>query len=216
MVIIIWVHNKILKCNPHPLFISGGNSAENYRNRKSNFSINVQVVCDSQLKCLDVVARWPGSAHDQTIFNNSSLKHRFESGQFRDGLLLGDSGYELKQYLLTPFLNPSSPAENLYNESHIRTRNTIERCFGVCKNRFPVLRRQITLNLARVQAIIVACFVLHNIAIDVNERNFGDNYNSTDTQTLEEIAAQSPELNYDPRNRLVQEYFLPLLNNNRP
>ncbi|KAH9638131.1 hypothetical protein HF086_014310 [Spodoptera exigua] len=106
--------------------------------------------------------------------------------------------------------------ENLYNESHIRTRNTIERCFGVCKNRFPVLRRQITLNLARVQAIIVACFVLHNIAIDVNERNFGDNYNSTDTQTLEEIAAQSPELNYDPRNRLVQEYFLPLLNNNRP
>ncbi|KAF9405831.1 hypothetical protein HW555_000653 [Spodoptera exigua] len=35
-------------------------------------------------------------------------------------------------------------------------------------------------------------------------------------RTLEEIAAQSPELNYDPRNRLVQEYFLPLLNNNRP
>ncbi|KAF9410465.1 hypothetical protein HW555_010467 [Spodoptera exigua] len=47
-------------------------------------------------------------------------------------------------------------------------------------------------------------------------RKLWDNYNSTDTQTLEEIAAQSPELNYDPRNRLVQEYFLPLLNNNRP
>ncbi|XP_022831024.1 putative nuclease HARBI1, partial [Spodoptera litura] len=79
----------------------GGDSAENYRNRKSNFSINVQLVCDSKLRCLDIVARWPGSVHDQTIFNNSFLKQRLESGQFRNSLILGDSGYELKQYLLT-------------------------------------------------------------------------------------------------------------------
>lgn len=164
---------------------------------------------------MDIVARWPGSVHDQTIFNNSFLKQRFESGQFGDSLILGDSGYELKRYLLTPFLNPASPAENLYNESHIRTRNTVERCFGVCKNRFPVLRRQITLKLDRVQAIIVACFVLHNFAIDANERNFEDNSCDLLTEPHEENAAQIPasNINSDTRNRLVQEYFLPLLNN---
>lgn len=202
-----------LDCTHITIKSPGGDSAENYRNRKSNFSINVQVVCDSKLKCLDIVARWPGSVHDQTIFNNSFLKRRFETRQFRDGLLLGDSGYELKQYLLTPFLNPSSPEQNLYNESHIRTRNTIERCFGVCKNRFPVLRRQITLKLDGVQAIIVACFVLHNIAIDINEVDFGENNATTDTPSVQETTAQGPELNNDARNRLVQEYFLPLLNN---
>lgn len=169
-------------------------------------------MCDSQLKCLDIVARWPGSAHDQTIFNNSSLKQKLESGQFKDGLLLGDSGYEMKQYLLTPFLDPTSPAENLYNESHIRTRNTVERCFGICKNRFPVLRRQVTLKLDRVQAIIVACFVLHNLAIDMNERNFGESYFSH-TYHNEDTEISNPGLYYnDVRNRLVQEYLLPLVN----
>lgn len=197
------------------LFFTGGNLAENYRDRKSVFSINVQVACDSHLRCMNIVARWPGSVHDQTIFNNSALKQKFESGQFGNGFLLGDSGYELKNYLLTPFLNPSSPAENLYNESHIRTRNTIERCFGVCKNRFPVLRRQITLKLNRVQAIIVSCFVLHNIAIDTNEPTFGENDSHGNSQEYHEdniIQTSQPTLN-NMRNKLVQEYFLPLLNN---
>ncbi|XP_039762384.1 putative nuclease HARBI1 [Pararge aegeria] len=190
-------------------------SAENYRNRKSKFSFNVQVACDSQLRCLNIVARWPGSVHDQTIFNNSSLKQKFESGEFENGLLLGDSGYELKQYLLTPFLNPSSAAENLYNESHIRTRNTIERCFGVCKNRFPVLRRQDTLKLNKVQPIIVACFVLHNIAIDTNETDFGDNNDfDDDVHIIEDAVTPSLQFGNNPRSRLVQQYFLPLLNKN--
>ncbi|KAF9800223.1 hypothetical protein SFRURICE_004436 [Spodoptera frugiperda] len=203
-----------LDCTHVTIQSPGGDSAENYRNRKSHFSINVQVVCDSQLRCLDIVTRWPGSVHDQTIFNNSFLKQRFESGQFGNSLILGDSGYELKQYLLTPFLNPSSPAENLYNEAHIRTRNTVERCFGVCKNRFPVLRRQITLNLNRVQAIIVACFVLHNIAIDANDRNFEDYSDSHIEPHEENLALSGSDFNNNTRNRLVQEYFLPLLNNN--
>lgn len=194
------------------LFLTGGNLAETYRDRKSNFSINVQVACDSHLRCMNIVARWPGSVHDQTIFNISALKQKFESGQFGNSFLLDDSGYELKNYLLTPFLNPSSPAENLYNEAHIRTLNTIEGCFGVCKNRFQVLRRQITLNLNRVQAIIVSCFVLHNIAIETNEESFGeDNSHGNSQEYHEDNQTSLPTLN-NIRNKLVQEYFLPLLN----
>lgn len=40
---------------------------------------------------------------------------------------------------MTPFLNPQTPAQQLYNESHIRTRNSIERLVGVLKRRFAIL-----------------------------------------------------------------------------
>lgn len=100
---------------------------EMFRNRKGYVSINVQEVCDADLKFLDIVARWPGSVHDSTIFNNCFLKHRFEGDFYRNGYLFGDGGHACKKYLLTPILNPVTPAEVAYNLAHIRTRNVIER-----------------------------------------------------------------------------------------
>jgi hypothetical protein len=52
------------------------------------------------------------------------------------GWLLGDFGYGLRQYLMTPKLNPSTQAEEKYNMAHAKTRVVIERAFGVCKSRF--------------------------------------------------------------------------------
>lgn len=46
---------------------------EEFRNRKGYFSLNVQAVCDADLRLMNVVARWPGSAHD-AIFKNSVLR----------------------------------------------------------------------------------------------------------------------------------------------
>jgi hypothetical protein len=63
------------------------------------------VVCGADLRITNIVARWRGSVHDARIFNESSLKTRFENGEF-EGLLLGDSGYSGLNYLLTPMLNP--------------------------------------------------------------------------------------------------------------
>lgn len=51
--------------------------------------MNVQLVCDSDMKIINIVARCPGSAHDTTIFNNSRLRARFEAGEFENAILLG-------------------------------------------------------------------------------------------------------------------------------
>ncbi|XP_041975889.1 putative nuclease HARBI1 isoform X2 [Aricia agestis] len=104
---------------------------EEFRNRKGYFSINVQGVCDADLRLMNVVARWPGSAHDATIFNNSILRAQCDAGEFGNRWMLGDSAYPNRPYLLTPILNPSTAADNRYNEAHIKTRNTVERNFNL-------------------------------------------------------------------------------------
>jgi len=146
------------------LIIAGGENAELFRNRKGYFSLNVQTVCNSNLEITNIVARWQGSVHDSTIFSNSRLRANFEDGAYKNSLLLGDSAYPSKQYLLTPLLNPQTAAERLYNESHIRTRNIIERLFGIWKRRFPILAIGMRYHLHRIMPIIVATAVLHNIA----------------------------------------------------
>nr|CAH7713995.1 unnamed protein product [Callosobruchus chinensis] len=85
-----------------------GRDADVFRNRKGYFSINTQVVDNKKLKIMDVVTRWPGSVHDQTVFNNSRIKARFQNNEFEDNVLLGDSGYANQNFVLTPLLNPAT------------------------------------------------------------------------------------------------------------
>ncbi|XP_045506094.1 putative nuclease HARBI1 [Colias croceus] len=145
-----------------------GDLSEAYVNRKGYYSLNVQVVCDSSLRIRDIVARWRGSVHDSRIFNESAIKERFENSEFH-GRLLGDSGYACTPYLFTPLLHPNNEKEEAYNKAHISTRNTIERCFGLWKQRFRCLLRGMYMKLSTAKTSIVALAVLHNIAIDMNE-----------------------------------------------
>lgn len=152
------------------------------------------------------MARWPGSAHDSNIFNNSRICSRFENGEFKDYVILGDGGYGLKPYLMTPLANPQSRGEKLYNESQIRTRNVIERTFGVMKRRFPILSLGIRLNVKTVMNIVVACAVLHNMCRFRNE-NLDENF----LIPLEIEEASENVLNEDTysstRNALIRNYF---------
>ena len=63
------------------------------------------------MEFLDVVAKWPGSHNDSFILNNSAIHDNFEMGRYGNGWLLGDSGYGLKRWLITPLNNPVTTAE---------------------------------------------------------------------------------------------------------
>ena len=121
------------------VLILGGPNAEVYRNRKGFFSLNVQVICNTENYILDIVSRWPGSTHDSHMFRNSFIQQRFENNEFDNAVLIGDSVYSLSNYLMTPLANPITPAEDLYNRSHISTRTIVERTIGIWKRRFAVL-----------------------------------------------------------------------------
>jgi len=166
----------------------GADDGEIYRNRKGFFSINVQLVCDCTGYISDVVARWPGSVHDSTIFDNSHIRARFETGQMK-GCLVGDGGYACRAYMLTPVINPTSPSEMAYNNAHAKARNCIERANGMLKRRFPALKYGIRMHVENILPVIVSTVVLHNIAVTV-----GDDEPGCDEQLTEYMATRRQQL----------------------
>ncbi|GFT07343.1 nuclease HARBI1 [Trichonephila clavipes] len=113
-------------------------------------------LCTYRVSRWNVVARWPGSAHDSTVFNNSAACLSLKTNAlYQDFHLLGDTGYACEKYLLTPFGNPRSLSEARYNKSHVLTRNTIERKYGILKRRFPCLSVGLNCHIDRVPAIVV-------------------------------------------------------------
>jgi len=145
----------------------GGDDTEIYRNRKGYISVNVQLVCDPENQILDVVARWPGSVHDSTVFDNSHLRAVLETGEV-EGHLIGDSGYACRPYMLTPVLKETSEAERRYNAAHASARNCIERTNGLLK-RFPCLKYGMRLRIDNTLAVVVATVILHKIAVLTRE-----------------------------------------------
>lgn len=198
-----------IDCSHVKIQSPGGEEAEVYRNRKGLFTMNVQAVCNSDMKFLNIVARWPGSTHDSSIFQASRVRTRFINGEMGDALLLGDSGYACLNWLLTPLLETRNRAEQLYNESQIKTRNVVERSFGIWKRRFPALAYGLRLQPLSAQAVI-ATAVLHNIAQDMSEP---DPLVDSDAEAvIEQLEIRDGQLhngidNANERRSLIDTYF---------
>ena len=55
-------------------------------------------------------------------------------------------------------------AKELFNFRHSSLRMTIERCFGVLKARFPILKLMPPYKPSRQRLIVIACCAIHNYA----------------------------------------------------
>lgn len=143
---------------------------DEYINRKGFPSFNVQAICNSSATFTNVVCTWPGSVHDARVWSNSLARPIMENNTC-GALLIGDEGYGNMPWLMTPFRNPNTAQQLLYNQIHTQERVVIERAFGQLKARFPILKGKMRLHTERVPTIVVACFVLHNVAKYLREEN---------------------------------------------
>nr|XP_023025033.1 putative nuclease HARBI1 [Leptinotarsa decemlineata] len=138
--------------------------------RKGYPSMNVQATCNALEQFTSISAEWPGSVHDGRVWRNSHVRNIVSQ---YDGAvcLLGDSGYGLSPWLITPFKRPRTHQEREFNLIHAGERVIIERCFGQLKRRFPILG--VTLN--NIPQVVVNCAVLHNIAKQLKDDfEYGD------------------------------------------
>lgn len=154
-----------LGCTHIKIKSPGDHNTGKFRNRRKFFSINVQTVCDAQLRIQNIVAKWPGGSKDKDIFQASDIKQRFENNEFKDCVLIAGAGYTPLSYLITRMPQPTAFVDSIFNESLNFTLKHTSKLYSNWKNRFPVLSLGIGVkDLDKIQAIIMATAVLHNIA----------------------------------------------------
>ena len=147
---------------------------DDFVNRKNFHSINVQGMTDPDCKFADIVAKWPGGTHDSFIFSVSEVKHYLEQNHttIEHSLVIGDSGYALKPYLMTPYENPTTRQQIRFNTTHKTCRSSVERSIRQLKRRFCCLKEGLRVQPEKACLIIVACVILHNIAKMLDEEDF--------------------------------------------
>jgi len=97
-----------------------------------------------------------------------------------------------------------------YNIIHSRTRGIVERTFGVWKRRFPCLSKGLSTKLLTSTTIVVACAVLHNLALILND-NLEEEEDDEETENMNEVPVSQPH--WQPgdgfiiRNTLIERLF---------
>ncbi|KAJ2942141.1 hypothetical protein O0L34_g11054 [Tuta absoluta] len=143
-----------------------------FYNRKGYYSINCQGVTNAKGKIISINPNFPGSVHDAAVWRASALSSHMET-EFLQGMedqwLLGDKGYPLLPWLMTPVSAPETEAEINYNTAHTSARNIVEMTFGRLKNKLRCLHKHRTLHYEPPKAakIIVACCTIYNMFCDV-------------------------------------------------
>ena len=143
------------------------------RNRKGWVSQNVLGVCDFNMLFTYVLAGWEGQAHDGRVLDDACLRKglRCPRGKY----YLADAGYALSWMTLTPYrgiryhLKEWSRArdkpqnkEELFNLRHASARNVVERIYGVCQKRFPILTSMHAYPIETQAKLVKCAFLMHN------------------------------------------------------
>ncbi|XP_056381956.1 putative nuclease HARBI1 isoform X1 [Hyla sarda] len=194
----------------HIALIPTNAEEQSYRNRKMLHSLNVQMICGPSGEILDVVARFPGGTHDAFVLSSSGIGQLFQSDYFQDDILLGDNGYRLSPWLLTPYLAPRTDAQQRFNTAHKRTRSMVEHVFGQIKSRFrclDVTGGALLYNPVLVGKIVLSCAVLHNIALlhQIPIEIASDLRASIDCPPV--MGHESSQAGNDKRNEIAFNYF---------
>ena len=81
---------------------------------------------------------------------------------------MGDGGYGLSPFLITPFVNPITAQEKHFNRVHKATRSQVERNIGHLKSRWRCLDisgGHLQYDPSTCCKIIHSCVLLHNLCV---------------------------------------------------
>ena len=147
----------------------------NFRcHRKDKYGLNLQAICDHNLKFTWVDMKWPAATSDYMAWVTSSLYRALENNAVTktiiDGfVIVGDCAYVKKMFMATPLRGMQGGSADAYNFYLSQLRITIERAFGVFVHRWAILRASLLCPIAKVPPLVESLIRLHNFCIDMRE-----------------------------------------------
>ena len=136
--------------------------------------INIQAVCDANLRFLYFAVAAPGRTNDARAFNRClQLRHWLDSLPEKY-FILGDNAYTLNKMMLIPF---SGAAKHItYNRSFnfylSQLRIRVEMAFGRLTTKWRIFRRNLDQEVDNISLICRVAAKLHNFVIDNDNIRF--------------------------------------------
>ena len=138
-----------IDCSHVLIYTPAIETTKGYVDRAGKMSVILQAVVDSLGRFLDITAGWAGSVNDKRVFSNSPIGDMLRNKELLQSpvvdvkginvlpYLVGDAGYTLEPFNMTPYPGVSLPRQrerfNFYQSS---TRIIVEQAFGRLKGRF--------------------------------------------------------------------------------
>ncbi|KAF7831249.1 protein ALP1-like [Senna tora] len=152
---------------------------ERWKLFKGEITTNVLGVCSHDGQFVYVLSGWEGSAANAWVLKDA-IERDDGLKVVRDQYYLVDAGFANCRGFLAPYrgqryhLNtwrqgrhPTSPEES-FNMRHSSARNVIERCFGMLKKRWAILRSPSFYPVPTQNRVIIAYCLLHNLCLKDN------------------------------------------------
>ncbi|CAF2119842.1 unnamed protein product [Rotaria magnacalcarata] len=149
-----------------------------YFNYKKYHSVIMLAVVNADLGFTYINVGAPGRCNDASVYSQSNLSDVIKNSIYEDHYmtvnntkiqshLIADSAFALDQTLLKPFPDRiDMPRQHrMFNYRLSRCRSTVERAFGMMKNRFRILHKKMEFNLDNTINIIKTAVIMHNICI---------------------------------------------------
>ncbi|KAK4284130.1 hypothetical protein QN277_001002 [Acacia crassicarpa] len=157
--------------------------------REKNCSMILQAIVDPDMRFRDIIAGWPGSVSDDLVLRSSSFFKFTEEGKRLNGpkktlpdgtelaeYLIGDTGFPLLPWLLTPYKGKGlSPDQAEFNKRLSTTRIVARKALGRLKEMWKIIHGVMWKpDKHKLPRIILVCCILHNIIIDMEDNVHGD------------------------------------------
>lgn len=167
------------------------NSGSMYFNYKGRFSVVLMAVADFNYKFSYVSVGAYGSNNDSSVFNESTFAERLEQddlgippdcvlpndegGKRMPMVFVADEAFRATSRVLRPYPRGRAAVQldnyqKIFNFRLSRARRVVENAFGILTARWRFLLRPVQMDPTKVDSLVKAAVVLHNLLTDEGDR----------------------------------------------